>query len=176
MQSIVRRTPQVLAWAVVFAFWAGGLTGCNRGQVSDRRIDVVTLAEALSYHERAVSRDPEVLFIDARRSVIFEEGTIRGAVNLRPNDVDLRAGTDPRLESKDALVVFGQDPSSAVARAMAKRLIEAGYNTMLKRRVKFYAGGYNEWLATGLPVDRPEDPPEEAAGEPGAASGGPGAG
>lgn len=156
MQSIVRRTPQVSVWLIVFAFWAVGLTGCNRGQVSDRRIDVINLAEALSYHERAARADPDVLFIDARRSVIFEEGTIRAAVNMRPNDIDLRAGTDPRLEAKDALVVFGQDPSSAVARAMAKRLIEAGYNSMLKRRVKFYAGGYNEWLATGLPVDRDE--------------------
>ncbi len=147
------------AWAILALFggmWLVGGTGCARKDVSDRRIDVISLSEALAYHERAQRADPEVLFIDARRSVIFDEGHIRGAVNLRPNDVDLRAGVDPRLEAKEALVVYGQDPSSAVARAMSKRLIEAGYNTMLRQRVKFYAGGFNEWQATGLPVDRKE--------------------
>jgi rhodanese-related sulfurtransferase len=140
-------------------FWLlGGLTGCARKDVSDSRIDVITLSEALAYHERAGRADSEVLFIDARRSVIYDEGHIRGAVNLRPNDVDLRAGTDPKLEAKEALVVYGQDPGSAVARAMSKRLIEAGYNTMMRRRVKFYAGGFNEWQATGLPVDVSEQP------------------
>lgn len=129
--------------------------GCQRQQVSDRRIDIITLADALEYHRRSELPDPEVLFIDARRTAIASEGTIRGAVNLRPDDIDLRTGADPRLEEKDVLIIFGQDPSSAVARAMAKRLIEAGYNTMLRRRVKFYAGGYNEWLETGLPIDEP---------------------
>ncbi len=150
------------AWVTLALFgclWIfGGLggVGCARKDVSDRRIDVISLSEALAYHERARGTDSEVLFIDARRSVIYDEGHIRGAVNLRPNDVDLRAGADPRLESREALVVYGQDPGSAVARAMSKRLIEAGYNTMLRRRVKFYAGGFNEWQATGLPVDRNE--------------------
>lgn len=149
-----------LAWVALLALLGGllGLGGCAGKDVSDSRIDVITLSEALTYHERAERADPEVLFIDARRSVIYDEGHIRGAVNLRPNDVDLRAGTDPNLEAKEALVVYGQDPGSAVARAMSKRLIEAGYNTMLRRRVKFYAGGFNEWQATGLPVDVTEQP------------------
>ncbi len=149
-----------LGLAALLGVLLAGLTGCNRHQVSDRRIEIVSLADALAYHERSLKPDPEVLFIDARRSVLYEQGHIRGAWNLRPNDVDLRAGADPRLESKDALVVYGQDPSSAVARAMAKRLIEAGYNTLLRQRVKFYAGGYDEWLATGLPVDDAETPDE----------------
>lgn len=149
-----------MVWITVLTLLGGlgALSGCARRDVSDSRIDVITLSEALAYHERASRADPEVLFIDARRSVIYDEGHIRGARNLRPNDVDLRAGTDPRLEAKEALVVYGQDPGSAVARAMSKRLIEAGYNTMLRRRVKFYAGGFNEWQATGLPVDRTEQP------------------
>jgi rhodanese-related sulfurtransferase len=146
---------------ILLAAWiGGGLTGCSRREVSDRRIDVISLSEALAFHERTRGPDAEVLFIDARRSVIFDEGHIRGAVNLRPNDVDLRAGPDPRLESKQALVVYGEDPSSAVARAMSKRLIEAGYNTILRRRVKFYAGGFKEWVSSGLPVDRTEPTPE----------------
>jgi rhodanese-related sulfurtransferase len=174
MRGKDRRFPQssrpVLLWLGVMALVCG-LGGCAR-DVSDSRIDVITLAEALQYHERAGRANPEVLFIDARRSVIFDEGHIRGAVNLRPNDVDLRAGTDPKLEAKEALVVYGQDPGSAVARAMSKRLIEAGYNTMLRRRVKFYAGGFNEWQATGLPVDRVEQAPSEEAQGPESADGG----
>lgn len=131
------------------------LGGCQR-QVSDKRIEVIGLEEAVEYFERSKGEDSEALFFDARRDSIYAEGTIEGAVQLRPDDVDLRAGPDPRYEARDALIVFGQNPGSAVARAMSKRLIEAGYNSMLKSRVKFYPGGYDEWLATGLPTEVPK--------------------
>lgn len=145
--------PQIAARIVLTLLLASPLAACNRGQVSDSRIDIISLSEAMAYHERSLRTDPEVLFIDPRRSVIYDTGHIRGAANLRPNDIDLRAGLDPRLESKQALIIYGDDPSSPVARAMAKRLIEAGYNTLLRRRVKFFAGGFSEWQATGLPYD-----------------------
>ena len=132
-------------------------TGCQRGKISDKKIDVITLAEAVEYHEESLAREPKAVFIDARRASIVAGGWIQGARNLRPDDVDPRMGRDPELEGMDALIVYGQDPSSAVARAMAKRLIETGYNSLLKQRVKFYPGGYDEWLATGLPVERPDD-------------------
>ena len=98
--------------------------GCQR-HVSDKKIQVVTLAEAVELHERSKGAEPEALFIDARRASIYQEGTIEGAINLRPNDVDLRARPDPAREAKEALVVVGQDPSSGVARAMVKRLLQA---------------------------------------------------
>ena len=129
-------------------------SGCQK-QISDARIDVISLEEAVEYFESSRSAEPTAAFLDARRDSIFAQGTIAGAWQLRPDDVDLRAGLDPRLESKDALVVFGQNPSSAVARAMCKRLLQAGYNSMLTSRVKFYPGGYDEWLATGLPIETP---------------------
>jgi rhodanese-related sulfurtransferase len=131
-----------------------GLGGCQR-QISDARIEVITLAEAVEFFEQSKGPGASAMFLDARRDSIFALGTIEGARQLRPDDVDLRADPDPKLEAKDALVVFGQDPSSAVARAMSKRLLQAGYNSMLKARVKFYPGGYDEWLATGLPVETP---------------------
>ncbi len=143
---------------VLFVLCVGGLLaggGCQK-QISDARIDVITLEEAVGFFEASKGDEPSAAFLDARRDSIFASGTIEGARQLRPDDVDLRAGLDPRLESKDALVVFGQNPSSAVARAMCKRLLEAGYNSMLTSRVKFYPGGYDEWLATGLPVEEPE--------------------
>lgn len=171
-QQVGRATPQtagrVFFWTLCLAAILGPLGACQRQNVSDRRIDVITLADALEYHRRSERPDPEVLFIDARRSAIASQGSIRGSLNLRPDDIDLRTGPDPRLEEKEALIVYGQDPSSAVARAMAKRLIEAGYNTMLRRRVKFYAGGYNEWLETGLPIDEPAavESTEDGSAEP----------
>lgn len=158
----VRRLSPVCWLVVVAAALLGG--GCQK-QVSDRKIEVVTLAEAAELHERSVGKDSDVLFIDARRAPLFAAGSIQGAVNMRPDDVDLRVGTDPKLTAKEALVVFGEDPSSAVARAMCKRLIQAGYNSMFKSRVKFYPGGYSEWLATGLPVTEPA-PVEEPAADP----------
>lgn len=145
------------AFAVLSILWVGfflGLGGCQR-QISDARIDVITLAEAVEFFEESGGAEPSVAFLDARRDSIFIKGTIEGARQLRPDDVDLRADLDPKFESKDALIVFGQNPSTAVARAMCKRLLEAGYNSMLTSRVKFYPGGYDEWLATGLPVETP---------------------
>jgi len=147
-------------WAIFALAGAGiavssGLGGCQR-HVSDARIEVITLAEAVEFYEDSVGSEPSAMFLDARRDSIFAEGTIEGARQLRPDDVDLRADPDPKLEARDALIVFGQNPSSAVARAMSKRLLQAGYNSMLKARVKFYPGGYDEWLATGLPVEIPE--------------------
>lgn len=144
----------------LLATFLPALGGCLHNQVSDRKIDVITLEEAVNYHARSVKADGDVAFIDARRTAIFAEGSIQGAINLRPDDVDLRIGTDPKLTSKEALVVYGQDPSSAVARAMCKRLIQAGYNSMFKSRVKFFPGGYDEWLATGLPVTLPPEDTE----------------
>lgn len=132
-----------------------GVGGCQR-QVSDKKIDVIDLEEAVAFFERSSGREPEAVFFDARRDSIFVQGTIQGSVQLRPDDVDLRDDPDPRYADLDALIVFGQNPGSAVARAMSKRLIEAGYNSMLKSRVKFYPGGYDEWLATGLPTVMPE--------------------
>lgn len=136
------------------------LAGCQK-QVSDARIDVITFREAVGFHARSLGKDAEAVFIDARRSTIYEQGTIEGAINLRPNDVDLRAGTDPGLAEREALVVFGQNPGSAVARAMCKRLLEAGYNSLLKSRVKFYPGGYDEWLEAGLPITEPAPTPDD---------------
>lgn len=158
----VRRLSPICWLALIAAALFGG--GCQK-QVSDRKIEVVTLAQAADLHERSTGKDSDVLFIDARRAPLFAGGSIQGAINMRPDDVDLRIGTDPKLTAKEALVVFGEDPSSAVARAMCKRLIQAGYNSMFKSRVKFYPGGYAEWLATGLPVTEPA-PVEEPASDP----------
>src|SRR5690606_37333888 len=103
---------QTTARIVLILLLAGPLAACNRGQVSDRRIDIITLSEAMAYPDRSLRTDPEVLFIDPRRSVIYDTGHIRGAANLRPNDIDRRVGVDPRLESKQALIIYGDDPSS----------------------------------------------------------------
>lgn len=141
----------LLAALAVHLLLAGG---CQK-QISDARIDVITLEEAVEFHRASQGREPSAAFLDARRDSIFVNGTIEGARQLRPDDVDLRDKLDPKLEAMDALVVFGQNPSSAVARAMCKRLLQAGYNSMLTSRVKFYPGGYDEWLATGLPIETP---------------------
>ncbi len=137
--------------------------GCTGGQsISDKKIEYIDLNRAVALYEQQRRDDGTALFIDIRKPERFALGHIPGARNLRAPDVLSHYGTDPELERYDSLIVYGENPGSAGARAMAKRLIESGYNTMLKKRVKLFLGGWVEWDNTGLDI---ETSPQETASE-----------
>lgn len=89
----------------------------------------------------------ETLVVDARSSAEFEAGHIPGARNMRLPDVP-EEGRDPALERYKMIIVYGEDPGSATANALAKRLMGAGY-----KHVRFFGGGMQSWRAAGLPVE-----------------------
>ena len=97
-----------------------------------------------------------MLFIDPRPAKEFRVGHIPGARNLTLANVKLGSKPDPRIERFSTLVVYGDNPASATARGLSKRLIEVGYNG-----VKFFAGGLEEWRERNYPVE--ESPPEAPA-------------
>lgn len=147
-----------------FAMLLGGCSGS--GSISDKKIDYIDLNQAVDYYEQRTREENKALFIDTRKPERFAEGHLPGARNIRGTNIKLEYGLDPTLEKYDNLIVYGENPGSAGARAMAKRLIQAGYNTMLKKRVKLFLGGWVEWDTTGLdietsplPAGTPEEPP-----------------
>lgn len=129
-----------------------GLSGC-KGDLSDKKIEFIDLNRAMELYDEGKGDSKAVLFIDVRKHERFAEGRIEGARNIRVNEIDLRYDADPELLKYDNLVVYGENPGSASARAMAKRMIQGGYNTMLKDRVRLFLGGWVVWESTGLPFD-----------------------
>ncbi len=147
-------------FVLLFVLLAGGLGGC-RGGVSDKKIDFIDLNRAMELYDEGLGDDEAVLFIDVRNKKRFDAGHIKGARNIRVNEIDLQYDADPELLKYDNLVIYGENPGSASARAMAKRMIQGGYNTILKARVRLYLGGWVVWESSGLPYEVIENQDEE---------------
>ena len=97
------------------------------------------------------SPKPDALhIIDPRSPSEYAQTHIAGAENLLLQNVsDTQHSLDPRLAAFKLLVVYGNDPGSAVARAMTKRLLRAG-----AKDVKLFLGGMVEWSKAGYPVEK----------------------
>jgi len=104
---------------------------------------------------RAETVPSAVVIVDPRSPERFRAGHIPGAINLPLASVDPSGPRRPELVGRSEIIVYGDDPASPVARAMVKRLMEAGF-----RNVRFFAGGAREFgelygLAT---VESPDAP------------------
>jgi 3-mercaptopyruvate sulfurtransferase SseA len=150
----------VFTLIIGLVFVSGSLVGCTKSNISDKKIDFISLSRAVDLYDRQQAKDDTALFIDTRKPERYAEGHIPGALNLRTPDIDLRYGTDPALERYKNLVIYGENPSTATTSAMAKRMIEAGYNGFVKKRVKVFLGGWREWEITGLDIEKSTVEPE----------------
>lgn len=120
------------------------LSGCS-SQISDRNVRRVDLREVSRPVEREQS---STLIIDARSPGEFGAGHIPGARNIRSPDIDTRE-RDPELERFRLIIVYGNDPGSAPAMSMVKKMMLAGY-----KDVRLFEQGFNAWRSAGLPVER----------------------
>ncbi|MEL7473548.1 MAG: rhodanese-like domain-containing protein [Planctomycetota bacterium] len=134
------------------------ILGCSK-QVRDSDIRYVSLPEVRQRQlDVEDGRSSRVLIIDPRSTARYGRGHIPSAINFGLADAPEEGPTDARLEGFDRLVVYGDNPASAVAKAMAKRLIALGYG---RDRVRWFSGGLAEWARAGLPVDVVEDEPSD---------------
>jgi 3-mercaptopyruvate sulfurtransferase SseA len=142
--------------------------GCEK-ETRDTDIKLVSVGEVKSLWDRQKEAEGRggrniMVLLDSRPEKDFKASHIDGARNLRLPQVDPKGVRDPGLERFDNIVVYGDDPGSATARGMVKRLLFVGYE-----HIRFFAGGLKEWKARGLPtVDAappPEAPPAPATGE-----------
>lgn len=92
-----------------------------------------------------------VLLIDARSKKAHESGHLPGAINVQLFELEREAGLSKKWKQYDEIIVYGDDPGSASARAVTKRLLEIGYSD-----VRFFRGGTAEWKKGGFPIVTPE--------------------
>jgi len=119
--------------------------GCHK-DISDQ--DLVQLS-AVEVNKRLTK---EALVLDMRDEATYRQGHLPWARVGRLSDVDPTAD-EPRYPGYPLIVVYGQNPGSTAAKAMAKRL-------MINRNdnVKWMSGGFDEWMRFELPVEI-TDPP-----------------
>lgn len=141
-----------------------GLSGCETS-TSEKDIKEGVLASIADVRQMIGERDAgephAVLLIDPRAGKYYAAGHLPGARNLRLPSIREDAERDPELLKYSRLVVYGDNPGSAVARGMFKRLLAAGYGGL-----KFYAGGLDEWRENGFEVETSPAPDPDPDADP----------
>lgn len=141
------RVCSLLAALILIVGVPCALMGCDK-DTRDTDIVNVKVAEVSELVKNAEGEPLALLLIDPRPQAEFEEGHIPGARNLLLTRFDGEKGRDPRIVQFSESIVYGEDPSSPVARAVAKRMLAMEY-----KDIRFFAGGLNEWKAANLPIE-----------------------
>lgn len=130
----------------------GGLvSGClGPRKVSDKHIQPVMLSEVAALHEAQEKRPGEkiALFLDSRPEAKFRVGHIPGARHLQLTDINPELKRDSAIEAFDEIIVYADNPGSASAKAVVKRMMGMRYDD-----VRLYAGGLEEWARSGRDVE-----------------------
>lgn len=125
------------------------LPGCSQN-IADSDIEFITLPELRRELERD-SKGEKVQLIDSRSVSAHGQGHIPGSRHMPLTAFNVRETTlDRALAGKDLLVVYGDDPGSPTARAVAKRMMALRY-----KGVVMFAEGLSGWRRAGLPVSEP---------------------
>ena len=99
-------------------------------------------------HARLSNGQPPVL-VEALGVGFFADAHLPGAVNIPPGQVEALAAQ--LLPDPDAEIVVYCSGTCTSASVVARRLEELGY-----RAVTVYAGGKEDWVEQGLPLERSE--------------------
>jgi 3-mercaptopyruvate sulfurtransferase SseA len=147
-------TRLVLATALLcLVVWCLG--GCDR-TTRDTDIKLISVSEVKTLlDQKTRGKSDAVILIDPRPRKYFDQARIPTARHLTLGNVSVRASVDPSISRHSVIVVYGDDPASASARGMTKRLMAVGY-----RGVVLFAGGMKEWRQRGYPVEGTGPPPE----------------
>lgn len=128
----------------------GGITGGCATRTTDRDIVNAPIGEVQQLVQRRDEGERRaVLLVDPRSRSSYERARLPGARHLQLTDVPLNRGRDPEIEAFRQIIVYGDNPGSAPARGMVKRMIALGY-----RNVRMFAGGVEEWRSRGQPVEQ----------------------
>jgi len=141
----------ILMLATTGPVW--GLVGCER-ETRDTDLKIVSVGEVKALWDRKERGSETLVFIvDPRPTKAFAVSHITGARNLQLPRIDPKGDRDPMIERYDNIVVYGDDPGSATARGMAKRLLAVGY-----KHIRFFAGGLKDWKSRGYPTEDAAQP------------------
>jgi rhodanese-related sulfurtransferase len=96
---------------------------------------------------RRITNGDRPILVEALGADYYTDAHLPGALNLPPAHVDRLAAT--LLPDRQVpIVVYGTGAGTS-SNAVARRLEELGYTA-----VAVYAGGKEEWVEHGLPVER----------------------
>jgi rhodanese-related sulfurtransferase len=84
--------------------------------------------------------------VDALSADHYERVHIKGAISLPSSQVTGQA--ESKLSKDDMIVVYCANPECDASAVTARKLESLGYTN-----VYHYAGGIEEWLAAGLPME-----------------------
>lgn len=139
-----------------------GIGGCDK-QVRDTDIKLISVGQVKAMWDRGQrGESSDMILLDSRPLKEYSAEHIQGARSLTLPQVNPKGDRDPGIEKFKNIVVYGNDPGSATARGMTKRLIAVGYE-----HIRFFAGGMKEWKARGYPVEgkTPDAPAPSSPGE-----------
>ncbi len=88
-----------------------------------------------------------ILLVEALGPAFFADAHLPGAINLPPAAV--KESVADVIPDRDAHIVVYCSRSCEMSLDTARRLLALGYT-----RVEHYAGGKEDWVEAGLPVER----------------------
>lgn len=132
------------------------LGGCT-GKTTDRDIKALTGGDVQKLRAAALQSPSKrvVIFIDPRSRDEYAAGRIPGARSLSLPEVPLKAPRNPDISSYGTILVYGNNPASAVAKGMTKRLLANGYEG-----VRYFPGGLEEWRRLGGEIEADAPAPD----------------
>jgi len=137
-------TAAAVHFPLVKRFLRGDFRTTFLSQAEYPGIRLITLEEAADLWARGGA-----VFFDARPAISYGEGHIPGARNLGSNEINPRIPFDARdILKEKTLVVYCEGGDCQSSLALAKRLHNEGF-----KDIRVMAGGWEEWLAAGLPEE-----------------------
>jgi rhodanese-related sulfurtransferase len=107
-------------------------------------MEIISLAKAEELFE-----SHNALFIDARHEFDYQEGHIRGAVNVALKKFDTQISRLNNIPKDKLLIVYcdGAECNSSIE--LTLKLMESGFTN-----VKVFFGGWQEWNSAKLPIEK----------------------
>lgn len=95
--------------------------------------------------------DADTLVIDVREPDEYGQGHLPGAISIPCGMLEFRISSEPALQRTERpLVVYCKTGGRAALATVSLQSMGFG-------QVVSLAGGYEAWLAAGLPIDKPAD-------------------
>jgi len=133
------RANRMIGLGVAALVGAASLSGCAK-KITDDDIKFVRVDEVHSLLQTARERPDVLLLIDPRSPRAYNEGHIPGAFNISLATINPESKRNPAYEGFKNIIIYGDDPASAPARAMSKKMMLAGY-----KKVRMFVGGMRDW-------------------------------
>jgi len=150
LRSVITQTAGLLAAATLVALAANALSPAGipvTRALTLRELDprYLTFEETLARHHAG-----QTMFLDARRTEMFERGHIPGAQSLPADEFDNRFATMAAWLPKEAdMVIYCDGKSCSLARQLADKLATVGCT-----RVSIFRDGWTGWQNHSGPIER----------------------